>query len=527
MDFFLNLGLTNALTAAALALAAAVIARFSRRPALWYTLWLVVLLRLLVPPIFAVDLPIPDLGRAAPETGAAVVAVSGGAVSLADSGLSLDPLTIIAVVWSAGALVVIGFAIAQSVQLRQILAASEPASRDIANRVATLSNRLGLRRAPPAVQVADRVPPMLWAFLGSVRLILPIELLARLDDDETDTLLAHELAHLSRRDHWVRHLELAALALFWWNPVAWWTTGRVRRAQELCCDQRVAGLLPHHRRAYADCLVETARFLSGRQLPLGSPARAMADLSQMKGRIQMIMTTHRARDLSLAARITAAAILLAVLAITPVLTAQPDRPDAFGRPISLSLKDADLLDVLATFSEISAVEILVEPGISGTVTATFDEVPWDQALDKIAQSQGLICRREGDQIIVRRAEGEHLAPVQPTAGEPPTRLAGKLDGAEVFRYVPDGRITEPVAIDKIPPKYPPEAREAGIMGIVVADLVIDEVGMVRDVVIQESPSDELSLAAIEAFEQWRFKPAMMDGEAVAVRYMATVKFKLQ
>jgi TonB family protein len=527
MDHLLNVGLSNALIAAALAVVAAAIARVTKHPALWYALWLVVLLRLLAPPVFAVNLPIPDFGRAASAPGTPIVAVSGGATSLADPGFSIDPLGVIAVIWAAGAMAVIGFAIAQSVQLRQILVASEPASPAVADRVADLSRKLGLRRAPPTVQVEDRVPPMLWAFLASVRLILPSELLARLDADQTDTLLAHELAHLSRRDHWVRHVELAALALFWWNPVAWWATGRVRRAQELCCDQRVAELLPGHRRSYADTLVETARFLSGRQLPLGSPARAMADVSQMKGRIQMIMTTDRVRDLSLTSRIAAAAILVAVLALTPVLTARPDEPMELGRPISLSLENADLLDVLATFAEISAVEILVESGISGTVTATFDEVPWDQALFTVIEGQGLAWERAGDRIIVRRAEGEGLVPVRPAPGEPSTRLAGRLDGVEVFRYVADGTISEPVVLDKIPPKYPPDAREAGTQGVVVADLVIDETGTVRDVLIKESPSDNLSAAAIEALEQWRFAPATMDGDPVAVRYIVTLKFQLK
>lgn len=240
----------------------------------------------------------------------------------------------------------------------------------------------------------------------------------------------------------------------------------------------------------------------------------------------MIMSTDRTRELSTASRMAAAAILLAVLAITPMLTAQPDEPENLGRPISLNLEDADLLDVLATFAEISAVEILVESGISGTVTATFDEVPWDRALFAVIEGQGLTWERAGDQIIVRRAAGEGLVPARPATGEPSTRLAGKLDGAEVFRYVADGTISEPVAIDKIPPKYPPDARKAGVTGVVIADLVIDETGEVRDVLIKESPSDDLSAAAIEALEQWRFAPATMDGDPVAVRYIVTLKFQL-
>lgn len=529
MEALLGLGLTNAVTAALLALAAAFIARFTRRPALWYALWLAVLLRLFAPPILAVTLPLPELGRHTAGSGVEAVSVQGGAVSLESSRSSIEPSVVVALLWAAGALIVLGFALAQSVHLGQILGAGAPAADAVATRVRDLAGRLGLRRAPPTVVVPDLVPPMLWAFFGAVRLILPAELLNRLDDRQTDALLAHELAHLSRRDHWVRHLELAALAAFWWNPIAWLATARVRRAQELCCDQRVAALLPDHRRSYADCLVETARFLSGRRLPLGSPARAMADLSQLKGRISMIMSDTRDRRLPLVARLLAAALLLTALALTPVLTATPDAPGDvdMGRPITLELDHADLLDVLATFSEISGAEILVESGVSGTVSASFDQVPWDAALAEILQSQGLVWQRAGDQIVVRRAKGESLVAVRPADVEHSTRLAGKLDGEKVFRYVPDARISEPVALDRIPPKYPPAAREAGITGAVVADLVIDEVGMVRDVVILESPADDLSAAAIDAIEQWRFAPATMDGDAVAVRYIVTVMFRLE
>jgi TonB family protein len=527
MEHLLAHGLSNAVIATVMAIAAAAIARFTARPGIWYALWLVVLLRLLVPPVVAVDFALPELGATAKEITSGTVAVTGGGLELDRSAGQLEPLTIVASFWAAGTLLVLGFAIAQSIQLRQVLRVGRPARTAIANRVAELGRALDLRRPPVAVEVDDRVPPMLWAFLGSARLILPRELLARLDPEETDTLLAHELAHLSRRDHWVRHLELAALALFWWNPIAWWATRRVRRAQELCCDDRVAELFPSKRRAYASCLVETAKFLSGRHLPLGSPARAMADLTEMKGRIRMIMSNDRRLRLSFAARLAAAAILLAVLAITPVLTANADNPEFTGRPVDLVLEDADLDDVLATFAKVAGAEILVESGISGTVTAKFEGVPWDAALYSILSDQGLTWERTGDQIIVRRGEGAGPVSVQPVAGSPSPPLTGKLDGAEVFRYVPDGTISEPRIIEKAAPKYPPECRKEKIMGVVVADLVIDELGTVRDVEIQESPDGRLSLAAVNAIEQWRFEPAVMDGKAVAVRYIVTIKFNLE
>ncbi len=524
MEQILTIGITNAVAAAILAIAAAAIARFSRRPVLWYALWLVVLLRLLVPPVFAVALAMPNFSRTSTSIDASLVEVSGGAVAISESGMALDPLAILGLIWAAGALVVIGFAIAQSLQLKQILAVSDPASNEIEDRVHDLSGQLGVRRPPPTVQVMDRVPPMLWAFLGSVRLILPTELLRSLGPRETDTLLAHELAHLSRRDHWVRHLELAALALFWWNPIAWWATKRLRRAQELCCDQRVAELLPDHRRAYADTLLETARFLSGRRLPLGSPARAMADLTQLKGRIQMIMTTSRPGRMSLATRLVAAAILVAVLAVTPILTATSDEPVFTGEPINLQLEDADLNDVLETFSTLTGIEILLEPGVSGTVTTKLEGVPWNKALAGILTEQGLTWEKRDDQIIIRRQAGERLI----TASSPEdTAPMVKVNNWTVHKYVEGGDIEAPKALEKLPPKYPSEMRKTGMSGTVVAELVIDTVGVVREVMIKESPADEFSLAATEALEQWHFDPATRNGKPVAVSYIVTLKFNLK
>jgi TonB family protein len=527
METLLTFGLSNALTAAVLAVVAAGIARITRRPALWYALWLVVLLRLLAPPIFAVDLVIPELGRDAALPGAAAVSVSGGTVSLERSGVSLSPVTLIAAIWAAGAMVVIGFSIAQSNQLRQILVAGKRAPAKIGDRVTDLARRLGLRRAPPTIVVEDRVPPMLWAFLGSVRLILPTELLTRLDTNQTDTLLAHELAHLARRDHWARHLELAALATFWWNPVAWWAARRLRRAQELCCDQRVAELLPNQRRAYANTLVETARFLSGRRLPMGSPARAMADLSQMKGRIRMIMGNPHTGRLSPTTKIVTAVVLGAAVAITPILTAQHEEYDYNGEPVTLSLKDADLNDVFSTFAKISGCEILVEPGLTGRVTMNVDQVPWDGALVSIVQDQGLEWQRNGNQIVIRKAGSERQVPAKPVEPSPPAPPPLEIDNSTVIKYVEGGEIEPPKALEKLPPKYPPEMRKAGVSGLVVAELVIDQGGAVRNVAIQESPADELSKAATEALEQWTFEPATKDGDPVAVTYVVTLKFSLK
>lgn len=60
-----------------------------------------------------------------------------------------------------------------------------------------------------------------------------------------------------------------------------------------------------------------------------------------------------------------------------------------GEPISMSLRDADLAETLRTFSRIGGFNLIIQPGVKGSVTVELRGVPWDQALDAILKMHGL------------------------------------------------------------------------------------------------------------------------------------------
>ncbi len=60
-----------------------------------------------------------------------------------------------------------------------------------------------------------------------------------------------------------------------------------------------------------------------------------------------------------------------------------------GNPVSLDFQGADLRAVLRTFSEISGLNIVIDPTIQGTVDVALRDVPWDQALDIILRANKL------------------------------------------------------------------------------------------------------------------------------------------
>ena len=112
-----------------------------------------------------------------------------------------------------------------------------------------------------------------------------------------------------------------------------------------------------------------------------------------------------------------------------------------------------------------------------------------------------------------------------SAGEKPETAGEKLKTSSAESICDE--ITHPVVVEKIDPKYPPEAREEKVMGMVTVETVITEEGVVDEIQVLESPDDRLSAAAVEAISQWRFEPALCDGEPVEVYYNLTVNFRLQ
>ncbi len=66
-----------------------------------------------------------------------------------------------------------------------------------------------------------------------------------------------------------------------------------------------------------------------------------------------------------------------------------------GFLISLSLRDAPLPEVLRSFAKIAGVNLVLDPRVQGTVTVELHDVPWDEALHVILESQGMGAEIDG------------------------------------------------------------------------------------------------------------------------------------
>ena len=313
--------LWNLLLTAGLAVLLAVLCRLpwlQRRPAFVHWLWLLLLVKLVTPPLIPVPvLPAVD-GREETATVASLPSTPRGQV-----GVTLDEFTAIPVLPEmslehsevpttespsaffsaeepvlaahdgavppeelvvgkpsvvglmilslAGTCVLLAFHGVHAVKFNRWLKRAGTADSTLAESCENLASRMGIGGNLRACVVETRTTPLLWAWRRPI-VAVPRQLVDELKPGQLRSILAHELAHLVRRDHWANLFVCFVKALTWWNPVVWWADRELRVAQEMCCDAIAIERCNVNRSSYAATLLKTLDFI---QPPVASSRLAL------------------------------------------------------------------------------------------------------------------------------------------------------------------------------------------------------------------------------------------------------------
>jgi HEAT repeat protein/beta-lactamase regulating signal transducer with metallopeptidase domain len=136
-------------------------------------------------------------------------------------------------------------------------------------------------------------------------------------------VLLHELAHVKRRDCLTHLVAQIACAAYWFNPLVWMASRRLRTERERACDDLVLASGTRGSE-YADQLLDIARVMRAGRFPavLAGASLAMAQRSQLEGRLMAILDPSVPRRGLSRARAFAAAVVFALL-IVPVAAVQP------------------------------------------------------------------------------------------------------------------------------------------------------------------------------------------------------------
>lgn len=181
---------------------------------------------------------------AAADGGADYVVTAADGVSAPETvGSALVP--VLSRVWLAGSALLLLYAGVSWLRLRRKMRVSAPVE--------------------PGVYVCDAADTPFILGIFAPKIYLP----SGLPEAQRAPVLAHERAHLARRDHWWKPLGWLLLAVYWFNPLMWLAYVLLCRDIELACDERVVRELDlAGRKAYSLALLDCG---AHRRLVLACP----------------------------------------------------------------------------------------------------------------------------------------------------------------------------------------------------------------------------------------------------------------
>ena len=486
--------------------------------------------------------PAFDRGSSLADAGDIVVRATG----IEPGGWSLAG--VLPLLWVAGALVSLIVLAGQAVRLKRLAGSGSTAPSRHATIASEVARVLGLKT--PVVRLSERIQiPLAW---GITRPHLLIPAGARdWSDDRVWSVCAHEMAHISRGDWMVHLLAECVCRVYWFNPLFWTARNHLGRESERAADDIVIEL-GASATDYASHLLEIVR--SARSDALAASV-AMSGGSGLERRVVALLDAvgnhariTRGRALAIVATAGLIAGPLAALGAHSTATIEihtSNLPPIAETSGGLAGDDSDPVRDIRVLGPIDASRDTPPSIAEYTTPPLYSDEARRRGIEGVVVVRGRIdaTGRISSPVIVQRLGGgldqNALVALRQWQFAAGTRngIAVPMDvEIEIAFTLRNESINAQIANDMVtlvgPGITPPLAvrvvnvSQRGVQnaGTVILDVVLLEDGSPRIVRILRSLGSDADEAAVRAFEQWRFSPALKDGRPIKVRMNAAVRF---
>jgi TonB family protein len=341
-------------------------------------------------------------------------------------------------------------------------------------------------------------------------LLLPLALDATLLPEDLDAALAHEFAHMRRRD-FAKNLAYEILSLpIALHPILWLTRRRMAETREQLCDDLAATAVAGHHR-YARSLLRLATQFSASPCIPTPHAIGIFDAQPFKHFERRVMNlTHRPIQLRGAARLLPTALSLALIG-SACTTALAFRQQVAALPTQTQTQtQTQTTTPAAQTTSATTVQTTAPKSFTlGIPRSTDGTHPQTLKVD-IANADG-----PNPVIKVLTPEGTTQSSTVQTVQFDPAAAAPVSAGV-----IAGERLTF------VDPVYPDEAKKAKLSGSVVLHAIIGKDGKMEKLDVLTSSSPIFNNSALEAVSKWTYRPYLLNGNPTAVDTSITVKYSI-
>jgi len=305
------------------------------RASIRYTLWMVVLVKLILPPGLASPTN-PRWWIHEPGTPRPKIAVTAYTVTYSDALPSVVPAAVPTTpppsrkpalspaAWWMSASLAISIALFAWLILRWISVIQKVRTAKAPSELETASSHAAvLSTLPQGVRLkltADAMSPAVCGLFRPV-ILLPRSLADRLSPEQLRAVLLHETIHIRRGDIWINCAQALLQIIYWWHPLLWLANARIRRVREEAVDDAVMLALRDEAEVYAPTLLEVARFAFRRPLASLGLVGILESRSALRQRIERLMEFRAPRTAGLTI-----ASALGILAFTAIAVPMGEGP---------------------------------------------------------------------------------------------------------------------------------------------------------------------------------------------------------
>jgi len=354
-----------------------------------YLLWLIVLAKCLVPPMYSV--PVAVLPERSHVEHSMHTAIPSMPIENTVASETAKPVTIekmplprqrqfaapnmeqtIVLLWLAGVVLFLlwvgGRAIRYTVWLQHRRMPLPPA---LEWQFRELFAGFKFRKSPKIWLASDIAQPFVWGlFRGSV--YLPVDFTCIDKSQHHRTVLVHELSHVARFDAAANVLQILAQAIFWFHPFVWWVNKKIRAEREKCCDEMSVAHLSVPPEHYTDAIVEALAAERRSAHPVPSLA-IVGSVKDIEERIKTMLRPGKKFYKRPSFKIAIVLILLAVL-IVPISCSLTHR-EKIETTAEQSQKHYESLYEAAKAGSLSEVKRLIVEGADVNDDTTRQETP--------------------------------------------------------------------------------------------------------------------------------------------------------
>ncbi len=445
-----------------------------------------------------------------------------------------------AVIWLLGALIALTPILAGAITAHRIAHRATPLNTPaLADSLWKLSPRL-TDKAKVFLSGELRVP--LTCGLVHPRILLPATAVSW-TCSRLQSVLAHELAHVRRRDVAAQLAVHVIAALWWFQPLVWIFRRILRAESEFACDAEAIGL-GFRRSEYAMELLAVAK-AAGTAVRTPSLTISMVRCSGLEERVRAILNPPsplrgRVRTYILAMALASMAVVASAVDLAPNQNFRQQGGSTMKRRVLAALLTSAGLSastISGTVSDPSGaalpdVHVLISNPDTGmkheAVTGagggfTFDGDAAGQYILRLDKPGFVSIFREFDLKADSKIDRDFTMVNEggPQVADKDNASQGESKAVRVRGEVAQSNLTT-----KVQPIYPAEAKAARVQGTVEIEATISKDGVPVELRVISSPSDDLSQSALEAVRQWRYRPTLLNGNPIEIVTDIVVNYTL-